>query len=413
MKILKIGILVESFPRISQTWLDNQLIDLKNRGHELRIFAIYKSPDSIVHQAVLNSQLLDHTQYFFNSKSSRIKQILEAISFSMSNIRNISFAKLIKGVNAILKGEVKLLFGFNYIFLRGMDDLDIFHAHFGEMGVFGAKMKKVGLLKKAKLIVSFHGHDIFPFKKDEYKIEYKIFENHSDALLVNSEYSESLLSEIITFPNVRIIPVGLNLNYFRTKINSTFKHKIQLLFLGRLVYLKGGLLMIEIFRRLLVRNPDLELIMIGDGEQKEKIISKVIDYRLGNSVLIKGSLSQNEIIEELDSSSIYVYPGLIDPYFKAGDTQCLVVQEAQSMELPVVCSDVGGVKYGLIEEETGFLVKEGDIDGFVERIQYLIDHPEERIKMGKAGRSFVKQKFDSKVIGDQLERLYYEVLQPN
>lgn len=80
------------------------------------------------------------------------------------------------------------------------------------------------------------------------------------------------------------------------------------------------------------------------------------------------------------------------------------------MELPVVCSDIGGIKYGLKEDETGFLVQEGNVDGFVEKIQLLIDQPDLRIKMGKAGREFVKKHFDSKVIGDQLMSVFTEIL---
>jgi colanic acid/amylovoran biosynthesis glycosyltransferase len=152
------------------------------------------------------------------------------------------------------------------------------------------------------------------------------------------------------------------------------------------------------------------LVLIGDGEKKNEIENKIKEYGLNDAVFLKGALSQDQVIAEFNSSSIFVYPGLFDPFFKAGDTQGLVVQEAQAMELPVVCSDVGGIKYGMVDGETGFLVDEGDVDVFVEKIQFLLDNPEERLKMGKAGREFVKRHFDSKVIGDQLMSVYTEIM---
>jgi Glycosyltransferase len=411
MRKLKIGILVESFPRISQTWLDNQLIDLKQRGNEIRIFSVYPSPDPIIHQAVIKNQLLDHAQYFFNPKTSFLNRIAKGLAFSISSIRNVTLPKLLKGTISILKGDVKPLFGLNYIFLRGLNDLDILHAHFGEMGVFAAKMRKAGLLGKAKLVVSFHGHDIFPYKREFYRQEYQIFKDFADGLIVNSLYSKNLLDKIIRFQKVRLIPVGLSSEYFKPEKKSN--QKLRIVFLGRLVYLKGGSIMIEIFRRLSENNDGLELLIIGDGEGRAVIEKLIMKYDLGEAVFLKGALSQDQILNEFNSCSIYVYPGLKDPFFKAGDTQGLVVQEAQAMELPVVCSDVGGVKYGMVDEVTGYLVKEGDIEGFVKKIQFLIDHPEIRFKMGKAGRSFVKEKFDSKVIGNQLVEVYHGVLQSN
>ena len=171
--------------------------------------------------------------------------------------------------------------------------------------------------------------------------------------------------------------------------------------------------MVEIFRRLFDKYHDLELVMIGDGEKREEIEDKIKADGLADSVFLKGALSQDQIIDELKIADIYVYPGLFDPIFKAGDTQGLVVQEAQALELPVVCSDIGGIKYGMVDGETGFLVEEGDVDGFVEKIQLLIDQPDLRLKMGKAGREYVKKHFDSKVIGDQLMSVYTEILHDN
>lgn len=408
---MRIGILVESFPRISETWLVNQIIDLVNRGYEVSIYSVYHSKDVIFHQHIYSNNLIEKTQFFFNPKGNSFQKVLSEIVFFIKNMRKIQFFKLILGVRAVLTNNISPLFGFNFIFLKGLEDLDILHAHFGHMGVIASSMKKAGLLGGAKVIVSFHGQDLFPYKRLVYQKEYQIFNNFASSLLVNSLYSKSLLNEITLFPQVKVIPVGLSLDYF--KPDCGLNNKVRLIFLGRLVYLKGGLIMIKIFYRLFLKNPYLELVIIGDGEQRDEIEIEIKAYGLENFIFLKGALSQDNIIDEMKSASIFVYPGLTDPIFKAGDTQGLVIQEAQSMELPVVCSDVGGVKYGLIEGKTGFLVKEGDIEGFVERIQYLIDHPEVRIKMGKAGRSFVKQKFDSKVIGDQLEKLYYEVLQPN
>jgi colanic acid/amylovoran biosynthesis glycosyltransferase len=83
-----------------------------------------------------------------------------------------------------------------------------------------------------------------------------------------------------------------------------------------------------------------------------------------------------------------------------------VLQEAQAMELPVVVSDVGGMKYGLIDGKTGFVVKEGDVEGFVKNVERLIKHPELKIAMGLSGRQFVIQNYDNHTLLDSLIAIY-------
>jgi colanic acid/amylovoran biosynthesis glycosyltransferase len=407
---MKIGILVESFPRVSEAWLANQIIDLIEKGQEISIYSVYPTREKIIHEQVNRYQLKEKTHYFFYPKTNRVKRIFLGLGFIFRNLENVTFKKVYRSIEAVFLKKLEPLFAFNAIFLKDIDKLDILHAHFGNMGVFAAKMKRVGLLDKTKIVVSFHGHDIFPYKKDVYKKDYQIFNDFADALLVNSIYSERLLEGIISYFNVNVIPVGLSLAYFIPSRIPNQNQKIRLVFLGRLVYLKGGLAMIEIFYRLFQTNKDLELVVIGDGEQRFLIEEKIKEYGLMESVILKGALSHDAVIEEFNASDIYVYPGFFDPFFKAGETQGLVVQEAQAMELPVVCTDIGGIKYGMVDGKTGFLVPEGNIDCFLEKIQFLIDHPEVRIKVGKAGREFVKSHFDSKVIGDQLMSVYSEIL---
>ncbi|WP_157807141.1 glycosyltransferase family 4 protein [Algoriphagus formosus] len=381
-----------------------------DKGNEVNIYSIYPSKDQIIHEQVKTHHLIEKTQYFFYPKGYTITKLWLTLKFVFANLSKANPKRTVKGLKSIFSRKIEPLFGFNFIFLNGIQDLDILHAHFGEIGVLASKVKMAGLIPNTKVVVSFHGHDIFPFRKDFYRKEYAILKKFSSALIVNSFYSLSLVEDIIPCSHAKVLPVGLSLSYFKPQHNSLSRSKIRIVFLGRLVYLKGGLLMFEIFRQLLPSNPGLELVIIGDGEQRGEIEEKIKEFGLSNSIKLKGTLSQDRVIEEFNESSIYVYPGMQDPIFKAGDTQGLVIQEAQAMELPVVCSDVGGIKYGMVDGETGFLVKEGDIDGFVEKIQLLIDQPDLRDKMGKAGRAFVKKHFDSKLIGDQLQSVYTEVL---
>lgn len=108
----------------------------------------------------------------------------------------------------------------------------------------------------------------------------------------------------------------------------------------------------------------------------------------------------------MENSHVFLLPGIHDPVNKRAETQGLVLQEAQAMELPVVISDVGGMKYGIIPDETGFVVRENDITGFADAIEKFILNPQLIVEMGKKGRKFVVDKYDNKIIGAQLIEIY-------
>ena len=107
-----------------------------------------------------------------------------------------------------------------------------------------------------------------------------------------------------------------------------------------------------------------------------------------------------------NTSNVFLLPGTTDPDNGRAEAQGLVIQEAQAMELPVVVSDVGGMKYGLLTNESGFVINDGNIDGFVEVIEKLILNPKLKLKMGKAGRLLVEKKYENKILVKKLLTIY-------
>src|SRR5690606_21303860 len=104
---------------------------------------------------------------------------------------------------------------------------------------------------------------------------------------------------------------------------------------------------------------EFELLIIGDGPDYNFLQSMINDLNLENIATLLGSMTQERIKDYFSSSDIFLFPGICDPDTRRCETQGLVIQEAQAMEVPVVVSDVGGMKYGLIDGVTGFVVKEG------------------------------------------------------
>jgi len=83
-----------------------------------------------------------------------------------------------------------------------------------------------------------------------------------------------------------------------------------------------------------------------------------------------------------------------------------VLKEAMAMGLPVVSTWHGGIPEIVQDGVSGFLVPERDVDALVEKLQYLIDHPEIWLNMGQAGREYVLTHYEMNGLSDRLVEIY-------
>jgi phosphatidylinositol alpha-1,6-mannosyltransferase len=84
--------------------------------------------------------------------------------------------------------------------------------------------------------------------------------------------------------------------------------------------------------------------------------------------------------------------------------------EAQAMQRPVVAYDSGGISETFLANETGFLVKTGDIEGLAEKIAFLLTNQSAGQAMGKRGREFVNERFSVAALIQRHEKFYLQAL---
>jgi glycosyltransferase involved in cell wall biosynthesis len=85
--------------------------------------------------------------------------------------------------------------------------------------------------------------------------------------------------------------------------------------------------------------------------------------------------------------------------------------EAQACGVPVLTTDVGGVKDILLEGETGFIVSARNVELFAEKLVHLINNEELRKKMSQNGWNFVSEKFHYKRLVHDMEKYYRQLIQ--
>ncbi len=410
----KIAIIVKYFPTISETFIVNQINGLMDTGYSVSLYAYNKVDTKIIHESLKRHNLLHTVTYFVKPPVSKLGRLIAFFTWIFQHIAVLKWKLLLKTLNVFRFGKdaytLKLFFEAQWFLVPY--DFELIHAHFGMNGNRIAYLKTCGILPKdVKHITTFHGYDLEPNKLDGYKVEYNHLFKEADVFTVNTPYLDGLLQQVNSYHKpCYILPVGLDTTFFKKKSIKEDTSHFDLVFCGKMIPLKGPDLAIEIVNQLhKLGYTQVRLYMIGEGELRRQLKNQVHLSHLQDCVFFYGALSQSEIKHRFEQADAFILPGRYDPETGRAETQGLVIQEAQAMGLPVIVSDVGGMKYGLIPNETGFVVKENNIQGFVDAIETLILNEKLKIEMGQKGRDFVRKNFDSTIVLEKLIVLYKKV----
>jgi N-acetylglucosaminyldiphosphoundecaprenol N-acetyl-beta-D-mannosaminyltransferase len=147
--------------------------------------------------------------------------------------------------------------------------------------------------------------------------------------------------------------------------------------IGRLSREKGFLDLIDVFAIVHMSFPDWKLNIIGDGEERDKIISRINKYGLSDNVIMHGFLPSEKVGKILSDSSIYAMTSYTESFG-------IVLLEAFSYGVPCVAFDSAEGACEIITNNwDGYLIKNRDIDDMAKRICLMIQNYGRRYVMGQ------------------------------
>lgn len=162
-------------------------------------------------------------------------------------------------------------------------------------------------------------------------------------------------------------------SFLPTKLNDYSKKNI--IAIGRLTYQKGFDILIDVCNIIKTSIPDWTISIVGDGEEKQKLLDKIASLHLND--FIKIISSQNNVIELYHSASIYVMSSRFEGL-------PMVLIEAQSCGLPIVSFDCPEGPSEIIHNNIdGFLVENNNISELANKIIELANNIDLRIKFGE------------------------------
>ena len=212
----------------------------------------------------------------------------------------------------------------------------------------------------------------------------------SDAVVAISSYTAREIERFARVP-VRVIPYTLG---FAPPIGprpSRPAGTLRILFVGRLVERKGVAHLVEAVR-LLPADLNARLSIIGDGPERESLVSQVARHGLQDRVTLAGRVSESALRAAYAESDVVVLPSILDA---RGDTEGLgvVLLEAMSYGVPVIGSDIGGITDIITDGEAGVLVPPGDPSLLATALTRLARDPALAARLGAAGEARVRSAF--------------------
>ncbi|TKX33052.1 glycosyltransferase family 4 protein [Campylobacter aviculae] len=235
--------------------------------------------------------------------------------------------------------------------------------------------------KNTKYIHFIHSH----FKK------YKNKNNYFDTLIVLSNKQIHLWKQ--HHKNVYIIPNFLP--FIPQKISDLSQKNV--LSVGRFTSNdeKGFLRLVEIWE-IVQKNDtykDWTLTLVGDGELKENIKTLIKEKNLENSIILKPFTK--EIEKEYLKASIYVMASHWESFG-------MVLIESASYQIPSIAFDVNaGPSYIIDNEKSGFLIKDGNLDEFANKLCLLMDDENLRKELGENAKAKVEENFSKEKVIEQ------------
>ncbi|MEM7145735.1 MAG: glycosyltransferase family 4 protein [Verrucomicrobiota bacterium] len=172
---------------------------------------------------------------------------------------------------------------------------------------------------------------------------------------------------------------------------------------GRLIEFKGFHHLIRACGELRDGGVDVECVIVGEGEWRERLEGLVAELGLGGVVSLPGVKTQEEIKGELARSDVFALPCVVDGK-GASDILPTVITEAMAAGLPVVSTRLVGVPEMVVDGETGLLVEPGDEGALAGALRRLALDGGERKRFGEAGVERARAVFElGKTSGQLLE----------
>ena len=285
---------------------------------------------------------------------------------------------------------------------------DIIHVH--APNFFSSNAIVVAQLTKIPIIATVHRAEVDAidnpllshFRKFVLRRFQKIIavSNFTKSLALKAGAEENKISVIYNSCDEELFFLRRNDDKFglRKKYNLPADKKI-ILFAGNLIKSKGVYVLIDSLKQLQLQFPNFVAIIIGQGEEYEKLYSIVKQYNLTDNVRFLGWLHQRELYDFYNAADVFVNPSTIEAHSVA-------LLEAMACGVPIVASNTGGNKESIKDGINGLLFESGSENDLTEKLAKLLTNGELQQRLSDKSPKIYAEKFSTRTQIENHLKLY-------
>lgn len=389
---MKVAMRLQAFPRLSETFILNQISFLLEKNVEVHLF-VNQINYSVDLPIFFKKNLFIH----IDPSQNKISHLARRTFRKLQHLKNfIALNRRSQKLNGRLL-ETKI----------PDEEFDVFHCQYAVFLPDVIEASKLNKYKFKKLITNGRGYDV----TSEFLKQPQKYEQLFDKLDLFLPVSQSLAKNYIDYgydpKKICVLHSGVNLSSLPYHTYSPVKSGVrQAISVGRLVEKKGHLNTIKAVELLIEKGLKLKLTILGEGPLKQELQEYIDSKKLNDYISLPGPKPHREVLSLISKSDVFILSSVTG---KDGNQEGIpnVLKESMALGIPFVSTDHGGNKELVPSSYERFLSPENDFKKMSENIEQLFSlESQVLIELLKENRKMIEKEFDINLLTEKLFNIY-------
>ncbi len=397
-----VGYVLKMFPRLSETFILNEILELERQGVALRVFSLKRPVEKVSHAQA--SRVRSPITYLPETMHHAPLRIAQGQLHAWSRHRRAWRHALRNALRRLrADGNLSDLLALCQAccLVREMRGIGHLHAHYANVPARIALL--VRRLTGTSYSITTHAKDIFqnnPFASP--RLQERMCQ--AQFVVANSRFSAGHIRSCLGGQaEIHTVYNGLDLAAFPMRVQAPTDPLI--LSVGRLVEKKGFSDLIAACQLLKQRGLNFTCELVGTGRLSSQLKEEIRSRGVGDRIKMLGPLPQEVLREHYRQAMVFALPCIQAP---DGDRDILpnVVKEALAAGVPVVTSRLDGIE----DSVSGLLVAPGDAHALATKLELLLHDTQLRERLATQGRKVIEEKFARRANVAQLKTLLLQAM---
>lgn len=410
-KTPRIAYLLKTFPRLSETFILNEILGLERLGMDIQIFSLKRPAEEEPLQSAL-AAVKGSVTYVpaLGPRSKFVDACLVVwahLTFLVTDTRRyLAVAKFHFGQPGRPRIKHFLQAGYLVRALR-RGKFDHLHAHFANVPASVAEI--ANRLSSIPYSFTAHAKDIYLTPAAELARKIK----GAKCVLTCTAYNQRYLASLApgTTP-VRLAYHGVDVSRFGSappRVQETEGETPLILSVGRFCEKKGFNYLVRACRLLKDRGRKFRCEIVGYGELQSKLETMIRELDLGDCVRLVGTMTHDQLVPLYLQASMFVLPCVVtDNGDRDGIPNVLI--EAMVSGTPVVSTRISGICELVEHMENGLLVEQRNARAVADAMELLIDDTDLRLRLAEHASKAVRRRFTLEASAQHVYELLNSVI---